>query len=839
MFNFYDKFSYNFKKVVQRAAWLCLNKKNNKKILPEHLFLGIMLVPESLAYQIMLGTGIITKKENKKHTADLYNLKPDTNYEQVMNLSMDPKSTRILETAGSIALKLEHKTISTIHLLAAMLQLKTEPLINQIKKRQKKEEALKKALQNLLHNLKNQPNVNLDKNPKKRNSKIIKKTIKKKFKSTPALDHFAVDLTSAQIQKKISPLIGREEEIKRIINILSRHRKNNPLLLGEPGVGKTAIIEGLAQKIYHGKAPDILANKRILNLDLNAIVAGTIYRGEFENRLKQIIEDAKNQDDIILFIDEIHNLIGAGSAAGSLDAANILKPYLSRGEITCIGATTLAEYKAHFEPDATLNRRFQTVIINEPSPKQTLNILKGIRKKMQKYHAVEITDQALEEAINLSERFMPNKFLPDKAIDLIDETASKIKVEKIKDKYAHEIRLVKQKLKNLTAKKENAVTNEDFSQALELKKKEEKLINKLEKLSKKSKKNLPKKVGKIDKKNIIQTVTNIVKIPFLQVANLNKKRLLNLENILGKKIIGQEKVIKKISNTLRRSQTGLADPKRPLASFIFLGPSGVGKTETAKTIASEIFGDKNALIRINMSEFQESFNISKLIGAPAGYVGYKDQNQLADRVRSKPYCVVLFDEMEKAHPDIFNLLLQVLEDGYLVDSNGKQINFKNTIIILTSNIGLKRFNKAQNLGFSLTKQSKKQQVKEKFKKIKENIINQLQENFPVEFLNRIDKTLVFEPLTPETLIKIVELNLQELNKKLIDKKLQINFTKGAKKKLAKIAFSPDDGARSIRRVIQEKIEEPLAEKILQGILEKGDKIKVKISGKKIVINKSA
>lgn len=825
MFNYYDKFTNNFKKVIQRAAWLCL-KDVNKIITADHLLLAILTVPESLACEMLKKTGVIKSKQVKTVQSKTLNLKID--YNQAFGLSMDKESIEILKKAAELAIKQNKTSVGTEHLLSAMAELRSKPLLRILDKTSVKIADLEKELSKLL--------------PKKSKATVKtyrqKKLFKERFLSTPALDYFTIDLTNKQKQKDLAPLIGREKELERLINILSRRHKNNPLLLGEPGVGKTAIVEGLAQKIYCGTVPDILINKRVLSLDLNAVVAGSIYRGEFENRLKQIIEEIKLQDDVILFIDEIHNLIGAGSASGSLDAANILKPHLTRGNFSCIGATTLAEYKTYFENDTTLERRFQPIIIEEPSVQETVEVLKGIRAKMEEYHRVTITDQAIEEAVHLSERFMPNKFFPDKAIDLIDEAASSAKVKNIKDIYGKKIKNIKHKLKNIFWMKAKTVKQEDFSRASELKTRERKLLSKLDYFAKQQKKATQIRIGTIGKENIAQIVTEIVKIPFLEMANINKNKLLQLEKLLAQKVIGQDDVLKEIAGTLRRSEAGLANPKRPLASFIFLGPSGVGKTETAKAIASEIFGDNKTLITINMSEFQESFNISKLIGAPAGYVGYKQGNQLADKICAKPYSVVLFDEMEKAHPDVFNLLLSVLEEGYLMDAAGKHINFKNTVIIFTSNIGLERFNQAQSLGFAARSQNQKERFQEQFEQTKNKILEELQNHLRIEFLNRIDKILVFKPLTYKAVSRIVELNIKELNKKLADKNMSLNLSPTAKSWLARESFSPDDGARSVRRIIQEKIEELLVEKILKGDINNGDKVKVKMRGKNIVIGAS-
>ncbi|KKS53891.1 MAG: ATPases with chaperone activity, ATP-binding subunit [Parcubacteria group bacterium GW2011_GWA2_42_28] len=858
MFNSYDKFTPNFKKVIQHAAWLCLNDLK-KIITPRHLLAGLLSITESQAYNLLKKTSNAPSFTNppaafEESIAKFTTINPNLQYDEVFSLSMDKDSIGILEKAADIAVQYKSNFIGTQHLLAAMLELQSPPLLEKINQTKIDQTLLREKLTTVLQTIQPTPSAGEQsalpsslpatapyaeiKTSPLKSKNVAGKT--RKFSReimppTPALDYFTVDLTSTAKQASLHPIIGRDQEIERLIHILSRQHKNNPLLLGDPGVGKTAIVEGLAKKIHDGQVPDILVTKKILALDLNSVVAGTIYRGEFENRLKQIIEEVKTQDDVILFIDEIHNLIGAGSASGSLDAANILKPYLARGEVSCIGATTFQEYKAHIESDAALERRFQTITVEEPSPAETINILKGVRSSWENYHRVTITDEAINEAVNLSGRFMPNRYYPDKAIDLIDEAASRAKVKNMKDIYVKQIKQVKGDLKELTNRKDLAIKEENFSLALTFKEKEEKMLQGLFQLKKKQERGQQKKVAIINKEDIAQVVTEIIKIPFLEMINVDRSKLLNLENLLGQRVLGQAEVLKEIAKTLRRAEAGLSHPNRPLASFIFLGPSGVGKTETAKVIAEDVFGDKNALIRINMSEFQESFNATKLIGAPAGYIGYKDGNQLADKVRSKPYCVVLFDEMEKAHPDVFNLLLQVLEDGYMQDSSGKIINFKNAIIIFTSNIGLERFNRAQGLGFSAAGTSQKDEIEHQFGNIKEHIMDELYSAFKVEFLNRIDKILFFQPLTQQTLTQIVELNVAELNQRLRERGISLQLSPAAKKWLAKNSFSPDEGARGVRRIIQEQVEEALVEKILQGQPGAWPEIKIGLKGKKIVL----
>ena len=621
-----------------------------------------------------------------------------------------------------------------------------------------------------------------------------------------------------------------------MIHILARRQKNNPLLIGDPGVGKTAIVEGLAQKIVKQDVPDMLIGKKIFCLDLSTIVAGTIYRGEFESRLKQIIDEATNDRDVILFIDEIHNVVGAGSAGGSLDAANILKPSLARGEVTCIGATTMEEYKKYIESDPALERRFQTLIVNEPTPEETVEVLKGLRARYEAYHHVKISDDALFEVVQLADRFLPNKFFPDKALDLIDEASSQLKVQKTKTGFSKDVRRLEGELATLKTEKEHLVKKEDFIKAHAIKAKQVEIEKKLNAFKQMQDQISAQPLGEITREHVNQIVSDIVKIPFLSSFQKPPRAEASLEQALAKTVVGQEKSIVEIASTIRRFQSGIADPHRPLASFIFLGPSGVGKTETAKAIAREVFHDKNALIRIDMSEFSEAFTVSKLIGSPAGYVGYKDSNKLGDEVRKRPHSVVLFDEMEKAHPDVFNLLLQVLEGGMLTDAIGKVINFKNTIVIFTSNIGLESFNKHIEWGFE-SAHSETESMKNRFAKVKSAILKELWDSFHVEFLNRIDKIIVFDPLDHSALRKIVEMRVADLNSRLVKKDIRVRLSEKAREFLIQASFDPDHGARAVRTKIQDLLEDKIAEGLLNAAFREGDSIKVGVRSGSLTVSK--
>lgn len=848
-----DRFTANFKMTIQQAAWLCLDKQG-KSIQSDDLFLALFLIPKSLALKMLeklkitkesveqtLGRKLNAIEEILKQRINANNLDQAISEKEILELKMDEAAIQIIEKAAHIALNYSHNYIGTEHLLASLLELKNPLLFQELAKHKIQTKTLADNIDNALKtNSSFKELTDIFKQARSKNQKGLK--TKKSYKSSllpsdgkkdSILEYFTINLTNEKMQKKLDPIIGREEEIERLINILSRRHKSNPILIGQAGVGKTAIVEGLAQKIYQENVPDLLLNKKILKLDLSNVVAGTIYRGEFESRMKGIIEEAQEEPNVILFIDEIHNLIGAGSASGSLDAANILKPALSRGEISCIGATTLEEYKKYFEGDRTLERRFQPIFIKEPNAKETIKVLKGIKKNYENYHRINISNEAIIEAVKLSDRFMPHKIFPDKAIDLIDEVASKLKILKTKTNITKKIKSTAFDLEKTIRKKETLVQEEKYEQAAKFKKQERQLKKELRDLEKKKKKELKKTVGKIHRNDILKIVKDITKIPFLETTSINKKKLLNIEKVLNQKIIGQEKAIREIALALQKARLGLADSERPLASFIFLGPSGVGKTETAKVIAEDIFGDRKALVRIDMSEFRESFNISKLIGSPAGYVGYKDTNLLADQIKNKPYSVILFDEMEKAHPDIFNLLLQILEDGILTDATGRLINFKNTIIILTSNLGIEEFNRKASFGFELSSKTDQEKFQQEFDDLKENILKNLREKCKPEFLNRIHKILIFEPLSKKNIEKIIEKQVQELNLRLIEKKLKLQLSNAAKKLLAQKSFIPEQGARAIRRVIQQNIEESLVENILHNKFKPGDLVKVGMLNNKI------
>lgn len=635
------------------------------------------------------------------------------------------------------------------------------------------------------------------------------------------LVQYSTDLTNEAREGKLDPVIGREVENRRILEILCRRIKNNPCLIGEPGVGKTAVVEGLAQNIIEGNVPENLKNKRVLSLDLSAMVAGAKYRGEFEDRLKKAISEIKKDKNIIIFIDEIHTIIGAGGAEGAIDAANILKPALARGEVQCIGATTINEYKKYIEKDTALERRFQPIMVGEPNKEETLEILKGLREKYEEHHNVKILDESLQSAVDLSDRYITDRFMPDKAIDLIDEASAKLRIENLVTPSS--IKEIDVKIQKIVDKKENAIDSEDFETAAELRDEEIKLRTEKKEMKRAwlEDRDLNKLIVTPDE--IAKVVSGWTKIPVEKLTEKESERLLNLEKILHKRVIGQEEAISALSKAIRRARVGLRDPKRPIGSFIFLGPTGVGKTELCKALAEAMFSDEKNIIRIDMSEYMEKHSVSRLIGAPPGYVGHDDGGQLTEAVRRKPYSIVLLDEIEKAHPDVFNILLQIMEDGRLTDSKGKLVDFKNTIIIMTSNIGAHTIKKQKSMGFTFESNENTE-----YEKMKENIMEELKRNFRPEFLNRIDDTIVFRKLNKDDMLSIVGLMLKSTSDRLKNNSVNIDFNEKCKEFLLEKGIDENYGARPLRRIITKEVEDKLSEELLKGHLRIGDRITVTV-----------
>ncbi len=826
----FAKFSKRLKSVLIKAQDLAMTL--NKSEINFWDILYVLSVDKgSIAYNFLSDIGI--SEEDLKLEIAKNSRIDDVNKNGIPIFSNECQ--KIIERAVKIAYQNEHPYVGTEHLLYAIFDSNVKELDVFLDNKKIDKEALLKNIDGLLVHTDKLADI-VDSNLSNFSS-LEKMITGNPFADQLSMPQFTIELTDEELQKKIDPVIGRKKEIDRLIQILCRRTKNNPILLGEPGVGKTAIVEGLAKKIIEGDVPDILLGKKIIALDLGAVISGTMYRGEFEKRLKNIIDDAKKDDDTILFIDEIHTIIGAGATSGQLDAANILKPELAKGDLKVIGATTINEYKKYVESDPAFERRFQSIMVDEPNIIESRNILYGLRSAYEKYHRVEITDSAIESAIELSNRYLSDRFLPDKAIDLLDEAASKFRVKKSKDKKFKKVQDLKNELSNIIKDKEESINNDDYEGAISLKEREDKIIEELSNIEKKNK--APKKpLGKITEIEIAEIISRMTSIPLEDLMKSEKKKLVNLEKSISEYIIGQEAIIKEIAQYIRRARAGLANPNKPLASFIFLGPTGVGKTEMAKVLAKYVYNDEKALIRIDMSEFSEKFNASKLIGSPAGYVGYKDQNKFTDLVRVKPYSIVLFDEIEKAHPDIFNLLLPILEDGYINDATGRKINFKNTIIIMTSNIASDQFNKQASFGFNIESENKKEFLKSEYELLEKRVIESLSDYFKPEFINRIDKTLVFKPLDIESVSQIAKLHINELGERLALRKIYLKVEKNVFKHLAEKSYNPKMGARPLKRFIQEKLENLIANNILSDKIKMGDKIKAVVRDGEIKIEKA-
>ena len=759
----------------------------------EHILLGLVKAESGLAYSVLDGKGITSEeiedfiKENVG-VGNPTRLTPD---------DFTPRSKRVLDNAFQIARGLLHSFVDTEHILMALLQEGDSYAVKFINSVGIDERQLFEEL------------VSSVGRPDSRNEGAGKKGKNGKSK-TPTLDEFGKDLTALAKEGKIDPVIGREEEIQRVIQILSRRTKNNPCLIGEPGVGKTAIAEGLALKIVRNEVPELLAGKKIVALDLTSMVAGTKYRGDFEERIKKAMDEVKNAKDIILFIDEVHTIMGAGAAEGATDAANILKPSLARGEIQVIGATTIDEYRKNIEKDAALERRFQPVTVGEPTEEETVQILKGIRDKYEAHHKVKITDEAIENAVKLSSRYIADRFLPDKAIDLIDEAASRVRLKAYT--MPDNLKEMEKELKSLEEEKASAVRAQDFEQAAVIRDKENKLKALLDEEKEKWKNLSSHQVKEITTEDIASVVSSWTGIPATQITKEESERLLNMEQLLHQRIVGQDKAVSSIARAIRRGRAGLKNPKRPIGSFIFLGPTGVGKTELCKTLAETMFGDEDAIIRLDMSEYMEKHTVSKLIGSPPGYVGFDEGGQLTEKIRRKPYSVVLFDEIEKAHPDVFNMLLQILEDGVLTDSQGRKVSFKNAVIIMTSNVGASKITDPKSaLGFG-------DDNKDENANIEKLVMADLKATFKPEFLNRIDEIIVFNQLEKKDIEEIARRMLRTLKKQLADLGTEVTFTDNAISAIADAGFDKVYGARPLRRAIQTKIEDRLSELILENKL---------------------
>jgi len=738
------------------------------------------------------------------------------------NILLTPRTKRVVDESFAAAKKLNHKYVSPEHILLALLNQEEGMAYT-----------ILKSLNLNFTNISEELLVFLS-GTYEDNVSDSKAMDNSKRQSTPMLDKYGRDLTTLAKEQVLDPVIGRDIETQRLLEILCRRIKNNPCLIGEPGVGKTAVVEGLAQRIVEGNIPEILKNKRVISLDLTSMIAGAKYRGEFEERLKKTMEEIIKDKNIIIFIDEIHTIIGAGGAEGAIDASNILKPALARGEIQCVGATTIDEYRRYIEKDSALERRFQPITVGEPSKEETLEILKGLRDRYEAHHRVEITDEALQAAVNLSDRYITDRFMPDKAIDLIDEGAAKVRIQNLIT--PPDLKDLEEKIENIDKEKEEAIRIQDFERAANLRDKERSLKEQLNSMKANWDTQNSIKMLIVDAEKIASVVSSWTKIPIQKLTELESERLLNLEDILHKRVVGQNEAVKSIAKAVRRARVGIKDPNRPIGSFIFLGPTGVGKTELSKALSEAMFGDENSIIRVDMSEYMESHSVSKLIGSPPGYVGHDDGGQLTEAVRRKPYSIVLFDEIEKAHTDIFNVLLQIMEDGRLTDGKGKVVNFKNTIIIMTSNVGAHQIRKQKNIGFNHNNNDNNET---EYEKMKESILEELKKKFKPEFLNRIDDTIVFHKLSDEDLDKIMDLMLASIKQRLEGREIYLNFEDDSKKFLLNKGIDLDYGARPLRRLIIKEVEDRLSEEILQGNIRIGDRVKVNELENKLVFIKLA
>ena len=779
----------------------------------EHILLGL-LTEDGTAKKVLNNMNITL--EDVRELVEEYEGKGDMDFEK-NEVPLTPRTKRLLELSLLESRNLSHNYISPEHILLALIRESEGVAFTILNNLGADFDKLRKEL---IENLTGEQGSNSNDGSKPVNT------------DTPSLDQFGKDLTQMAREGKLDPVIGREKETQRILEILCRRTKNNPCFIGDPGVGKTAIAEGLAQKIVTGNIPELLKNKRVVTLDLSSMIAGSKYRGEFEERLKKVMDEIKNSGNVILFIDEMHTIIGAGAAEGAIDASNILKPALARGEIQCIGATTIDEYRKHIEKDAALERRFQPIMVGEPSKEEAVLILKGLRDKYEAHHRVKITDDAIEAAVILSDRYITERYLPDKAIDLIDEAASKVRIENLVA--PPDLKNKEKELDKITKEKEDAIRVQDFEKAAGLRDKEKELKDKLEDLKKNWKARSEASGLTVSEQQIAAVVSKWTNIPVEKITEKESEKLLKLEEILHKRVIGQEEAVKSISRAVRRARVGLKDPKRPIGSFIFLGPTGVGKTELSRALAEAMFGDENNMIRIDMSEYMEKHSVSRLIGSPPGYVGYDEGGQLSEKVGRNPYSVVLFDEIEKANPEVFNILLQILEDGRLTDGKGKTVNFKNTIIIMTSNVGASTIKKQKSLGFSINND---QNSENEYEKMKDNIMEELKRSFRPEFLNRIDDIIVFHQLVENDLQEIVRLMLKSVIERLKEQEIQIQFNEEAEKILAKEGFDLTYGARPLRRAITKIVEDKLSEEILKGNVIKGDLLIVGAEDNKLSFNK--
>ena len=810
------KFTNRAEKAIQIANEIAANLGHNY-IGTEHLLYGLVDENTGIASKVLQNQAITSEKILQE--IDELIGKAEQSIDGPMGFT--PRTKKVIENAFLEAKKLGDEHIGTEHLLIGimvegdsvavriMMDLGVNP---------------QKLYNEIVKVLKEGENDSFD------NKKSSKSS--GSYNSTPTLNQYGSDLTKQAKEGKLDPVIGRKDEIDRVIQILSRRSKNNPCLIGEPGVGKTAVVEGLAEKIIYDDVPEMLKNKRVVTLDISSMVAGAKYRGDFEERIKKCLNEVKKSGDVILFIDEIHTIVGAGSAEGAVDAANILKPLLARGEIQLVGATTLNEYRKHIEKDSALERRFSPVTVLEPTSEDTIKILQGIRDKYEAHHNVQITDTAIDSAVKLSVRYITDRFLPDKAIDLIDEAASRLKMKTYT--VPDNVKEIEEKLEILSKEKDEAIRTQDFEKAANLRDKEHSTKEKLQKEKKKWENKNSRSVTTLTEEDISEVISSWTNIPVKRLTQDDNEKLKNLEKALHERVIGQDEAVSAVSKAIRRGRLGLKDPNRPIGSFLFLGQTGVGKTELSKALAENLFGNEESMIRIDMSEYMESHSIAKLIGAPPGYVGFDEAGQLTEKVRRKPYSVILFDEIEKAHPDVMNMLLQILDDGRLTDSQGRAINFKNTVIIMTSNVGARLLSEKKSLGF-IAQANKTEVQKSEYEESKKLVMSELKKEFKPEFINRIDEIIVFHKLGEDEIKQIINIMLNTVQKRLQDQNIKIEIDESAKELVAKNGIDANYGARPLRRAIQNMIEDKIAEAILEGKILPNKLALVTVKNNEIVI----
>ncbi|WP_085520837.1 ATP-dependent protease ATP-binding subunit ClpC [Tuberibacillus sp. Marseille-P3662] len=807
----FGRFTERAQKVLALAQEEAVRLGHNN-VGTEHILLGLVREGEGIAAKALNALNLSSEKIQKEVETLI-----GRGNETGQTIHYTPRAKKVIELSMDEARKIGHSYVGTEHILLGLIREGegvAARVLNNLGV------SLNKARQQVLQLLGSHESSGSSQQGRNATSA-----------NTPTLDGLARDLTNIAKEGGLDPVIGRSKEIERVIEILSRRTKNNPVLIGEPGVGKTAVAEGLAQQVVNNEVPETLREKRVMTLDMGTVVAGTKYRGEFEDRLKKVMEEIRQAGNIILFIDELHTLIGAGGAEGAIDASNILKPSLARGELQCIGATTLDEYRKYIEKDAALERRFQPIHVDEPTSEESVLVLKGLRDHYEAHHRVKIIDSAIEAAVSLSDRYISDRFLPDKAIDLIDEAASKVRLRSYTA--PPNLKELEQKLDEVKKEKDAAVQSQEFEKAASLRDTEQKLKEELEQTQREWKEKQGQENTEVKPEDIAQVVSTWTGVPVSKLEEAESERLMKMEEILHNRVIGQEEAVNAVSQAVRRARAGLKDPKRPIGSFIFLGPTGVGKTELARAVAETLFGDEEAIIRVDMSEFMEKHTTSRLVGSPPGYVGHDEGGQLTEKVRQKPYSVILLDEIEKAHPDVFNILLQVLDDGRLTDSKGRTVDFRNTAVIMTSNVGANELKRNKYVGFTTQGEGRA------YEEMRTKVMDELKKSFRPEFLNRVDEIIVFHELNKDQLKEIVTLMSQELTNRLKEQGIELELTEAAKEKIADEGYDPEYGARPLKRAIQRKVEDRLSEELLQGNLSEGSQVVIDYENEAFVVKKQA